>query len=135
MKRIKDKIKEINEFLEQLKGIVPSSFDEYRKNIEKKAACERYVEKIIEAVTDLAFLIIKKKNLRIPEDDIDAFNILLDNKIIENELATRLKNAKGMRNIIAHQYGKIDDEIVYNSITEELEKDITSFINQTRKFH
>lgn len=135
MKRIKDKIKEINEFLEQLKGIVPSSFDEYKKNIEKKAACERYVEKIIEAVTDLAFLIIKKKNLRIPEDDIDAFNILLDNKIIENELATRLKNAKGMRNIIAHQYGKIDDEIVYNSITEELEKDITSFINQTRKFH
>ena len=63
MKRIKDKIKEIEEFLSQLKDIVPSNLEEYKADIEKKAACERYVEKVIEAVTDLAFLIIKQKKL------------------------------------------------------------------------
>ncbi|MBW2976347.1 DUF86 domain-containing protein [Candidatus Woesearchaeota archaeon] len=132
MKRIKDKISQINEFLDQLGEIAPSSLDEYKSSIEKKAACERYVEKIVEAVTDLAFLIIKNKSFRIPEDDIDAFNILLENQIINSNLAARLKNAKGMRNIISHQYGKIDDEIVFHSITEELEKDVREFIGNIK---
>ena len=128
MTRINDKISEISEFLAQLKSIAPSSLDEYKSNIEKKAACERYVEKIVEAVTDLAFLIIKNKKLKIPEDDVDAFNILFENKIIVASLAAKLKKAKGMKNIISHQYGKIDDEIVFESITEELEKDVVEFI-------
>ena len=130
MKRINDKINEINQFLEELESLVPSSLEEYKSCIEKKAACERYVEKIVEAVIDLAFLIIKNKKLRIPEDDIDAFNILLENKIIDNDLASRLKNAKGMRNIISHQYGKIDDEIVFEAINEELNKDVRKFIEK-----
>ena len=96
----------------------------------KKAACERYVEKIVEAVTDLAFLVIKEKKLRLPEDDIDAFNILLENKIIDKGLSSKLKNAKGMRNIISHQYGKIDDEIVFEAIKGELDRDIKEFIEQ-----
>ena len=132
MTRIKDKINQISEFLDQLSGIVPSGFDEYKSNIEKKAACERYVEKIVEAATDLAFLIIKNKRLRIPEDDIDAFNILLENKIINSALAAKLKNAKGMRNIISHQYGKVDDEIVFQSIREELEKDVKDFLENVK---
>lgn len=130
MKRIEDKINEVNQFLEELESLIPSSFEGYKSSIEKKAACERYVEKIVEAVTDLAFLIIKFKKLRIPEDDIDAFNILSENKVIDNDSATKLKNAKGMRNIISHQYGKIDDEIVFEAITEELDKDVKNFIEQ-----
>ena len=132
MTRMNDKINEISQFLEELGSIIPSNFEEYKSSIEKKAACERYIEKIVEAVTDLAFLVIKNKKLRIPEDDIDAFNILLENKIIDNDLAAKLKNAKGMRNIISHQYGKIDDEIVFEAITEELGKDIPKFIERVK---
>ena len=113
--------------------IIPSNFEEYKSSIEKKAACERYVEKIVEAVTDLAFLIIKNRKLKIPEDDIDAFNILLENKIIDENLASKLKNAKGMRNIISHQYGKIDDKIVFEAITEDIDKDVEKFVEQIEK--
>ena len=59
--RIKDKIKEIEEYLEELKSILPIDFKEYSKDYKTKAACERYFEKIIEAVVDLSFLIIKEK--------------------------------------------------------------------------
>lgn len=133
MTRIKDKITQINEFLDHLKEIVPSSFDEYESSIEKKAACERYVEKVVEAVTDLAFLVIKNKKLKIPEDDVDAFNILLDNKIVSSDLADKLKKAKGMRNIISHQYGEVDDKIVFESITQELDNDVRVFIRGIEK--
>ena len=133
MSRIEDKISEINKFLEELESIIPSSFEEYRSSLEKKAACERYVEKIVEAATDLAFLIIKDRKLRIPQDDADAFNVLLDSKIIDKDLAAKLKNAKGMRNIISHQYGNIDDEIVFESIAKELGRDVREFIGRAKK--
>ena len=38
-----------------------------------------------------------------------------------------------MRNIIAHMYADIDDEIVYHSITEELIQDTHHFIKAYNK--
>ena len=131
--KIKDKIKEIEKYLSELESIIPSNFEEYKQNFEKKAACERYFEKIIEAIIDLAFLIIKDKGLKIPEEDKETFDILAEEEILSNELAAKLKDAKGMRNILSHQYGEVDDEIVFESITEELEKDVKDFIKNIKK--
>ena len=132
MTRVKDKIREIEKYLDEFEDIIPSSFDKYKTDLEKKAACERYIEKIMEAVTDLAFLVIKIKKLKIPEDDNNAFNILLENKIIEGGLAGKLKSAKGMKNIISHQYGNIDDEIIFEAISEQLEKDVREFVKKIK---
>jgi len=63
-----------------------------------------------------------------PEEDKETFDILAKGEIISNELAIKLKDAKGMRNILSHQYGNVDDEIVFESITEELDKDVREFI-------
>ena len=67
------------------------------------------------------------------EDDLDAFRLLENNKVITSNLSNRLMDAKRMRNIIAHQYGKVDDKIVFDSITQELEKDINQFIKEVNK--
>ena len=45
----------------------------------------------------------------------------------------KLKEAKGMRNILAHQYGKVDDKIIFDSITNELKKDVKNFIKAVIK--
>ena len=58
--RIKDKIAEIENYLEELDGIVPNSLEEYTRDFKSKAASERYAERIIGAIIDLAFLITKK---------------------------------------------------------------------------
>lgn len=130
MSRINDKINEVHAHLDELSKITPGEFDGYKSNNLVKAACERYFEKIVEAVTDIAFMVIVKRKLRVPEDDIDAFNILLEKKIIDEGLYKKLKQAKGMRNILAHQYGVVNDEIVFESITGELGKDVREFIKK-----
>jgi len=128
--RIKDKIKQIREYLGELEKIKPSTFEEYERDITKKAACERYVEKIMEAVVDLAFLIIKDKKLSLPEDDAQAFDILTNAEIIDKDLAEKLRKAKGMRNVIAHLYGEVDDEIIFKAISDQLIKDIEDFLKE-----
>jgi uncharacterized protein YutE (UPF0331/DUF86 family) len=131
MKRIKDKIEEIQKFLDELEIILPKTIEEYKQSIEKKAACERYIEKIVEASSDLAYLIIKKERFTIPEEN-KSFETLFQNKLISQEIFLKLKNAKGMRNIIAHKYGELDDELIFESITEELISDIIKFLNELK---
>jgi len=131
--RIKDKITQIEEYLSDLSESVPETLEEYKINQEKKAACERHFEKIVEATTDLAFLIIKQNKLKIPEDDVGAFEILFNEGIITETLAKSLQNAKRMRNVLAHLYYSIDDERVFYSVSSELGKDANEFIIQAKK--
>lgn len=133
MSRKEDKLKEINQFFEELEPIIPSSFEEYEEDYKAKAICERYFEKIVEAVADLAHIIIKELKLPPATEDINAFEILANKKIISDKLATKLKHAKGMRNIITHKYGEINDSLVFEAITEQLEKDIKEFIDNIKR--
>src|SRR3989338_8913314 len=90
--KIEDKIDEIEMYLKKLLDRIPDSLEEYKSDDFLKAGCERYLEIIIESVTDLAFMIISKKKFETPEDDIDAFRILADHKIITENLYSKLKN-------------------------------------------
>ena len=128
-----DKISEIEHYLEELESIFPLNFEDYKHDFKIKSICERYFEKIVEAVVDLAFIVIKEKKLKIPEDDENSFDILKDEKIISDALAKKLIDAKSMRNIIAHEYGKIDDEMVFHAVIEELIPDVLEFIKCVKR--
>ena len=127
-KRISDKINDLKDYLKQLMVIKPDSLKKYVKDFKTRAACERYFERIAEAVLDISILIIKDKGLHIPDDDNEYFNLLGEKNIIDFDLVKKLKEMRGMRNIIAHQYGNLDDELVYMAINDELEDDIKKFI-------
>ena len=38
-----------------------------------------------------------------------------------------------MRNIISHQYDKVEDEIVFEAVTKELQDDAKEFIRELKK--
>ncbi|MBU2576275.1 MAG: DUF86 domain-containing protein [Nanoarchaeota archaeon] len=126
--RINDKIIEIEKYLEELESVLPKNFEEYSSDWKIRDICERRFERIIEAVVDLGFLIIKERNLNTPEDDKNIFDILSNSSFISPELSEKLKNAKGMRNVIVHEYGKINDEWVFEAITKEIVKDVRDFL-------
>ncbi|MEK6960915.1 MAG: DUF86 domain-containing protein [Nanoarchaeota archaeon] len=126
--RIIDKIREIETLCEELASICPKRFGEYDSDIRSKAACERYVERIVESFVDIAFLIIRLKALSPPDDEKGSFDRLAQEGIITPDLAERLKDAKGMRNILAHQYGMIDDRIVFDAVSDEIPRDAKELI-------
>ena len=131
--RIEQKIEQIEEYLEFLLSKVPNEIEKYKKDLTAKAVCERYAEKIIQSVIDLAFYVINIKKFIQPMEEERSFIILQKNNIITEKLAKSLIEAKGMRNFIIHEYGKIDDEIIFESISNQLEKDVREFITSVRK--
>jgi uncharacterized protein YutE (UPF0331/DUF86 family) len=128
MSRRGDRVIEIEKYLVELKTILPCDLKEYLEGIEKRAACERYFEKIIEGVVDLAFLIIKERGFKSPESSREAFEILSKADIISKELALRLGDAKSMRNWLAHRYGEVDDERVFDAVRNKLIFDVKNFL-------
>ena len=126
-----DKITECRQYLQELSEITPDSFTEYL-DLKTQAACERYVERIIECVTVIAFVAVKQKKFGLPRDDTDVFSILADKKVISKELSNKLIQAKGMRNIIVHAYSRVNDELVFHAIKNELLVDVEQFLDKLK---
>ncbi|MEK6883607.1 MAG: DUF86 domain-containing protein [Nanoarchaeota archaeon] len=131
--RINEKIEEIEEYISHIIDFTPEKLEDYKKDLKTKAACEHYFEKTIEACEDLAFLILRLNELKFPDKDESVFYTLFNHNLISKELFNRFKDAKGMRNFISHEYGKIDDDLVFQALSEELEKDVKEFIESVNK--
>lgn len=133
MGRIDDKINDIFNYIEELRHVLPKDYKEYQGIIEKRLACERAFEKIIEATNNLAILFIKDQRLILPTEDEKAFDILARANITTNKLALKLKQTKGMRNILIHQYDNLDNEIIFNAISREIINNVEEFVKNIER--
>jgi len=66
----------------------------------------------IEACIDIAQHICAAEGWGPPRDNADAFALLGDHKVVDRELAARMRRAAGFRNVLVHEYIQVDDRIV-----------------------
>lgn len=59
--------------------------------------------------------------MRLPTGYADTFKVLLENKIINKSLFKRLERMAKFRNVIVHQYEKIDPVIVVSVLHKDLD--------------
>lgn len=81
------------------------------------------IQRACEASIDLAMHIVSEKKLGIPKASREAFQLLLEAKLIDVILARTLMNMVGFRNIAVHDYQALDLEI----LEAILEKHIDDF--------
>ena len=117
--RILAKLADLEGYLVELRSVAPRSFHDYLK-IETKRSCERLLQISIEAVIDLCGLFVTGLRLGLPSEENDLFEKLARAGVITETRAETLKRIKGFRNILVHEYGGVDDEIVFRAATERL---------------
>lgn len=113
--RVLAKLDELEGYLKELASIAPKSFKEYQQ-VEKKRTCERLLQISVEAVIDICSLFVVGLRLGLPSEEADLFEKLEKEKLLSKSMAKKLKSMKGFRNILVHEYGKIDDDIVYDTV-------------------
>ncbi len=134
-RRVLVKLDELDTYLKELREIVPHSFEQYQK-IEKKRSCERLLQLCVECVLDICRLFVSGLKLGLPAEENGIFEKLLKKKIISSKMAETLEEMKGFRNVLIHEYAKVDDEIVYEMVTTRLEdfirvkKEIQKFLRK-----
>jgi uncharacterized protein YutE (UPF0331/DUF86 family) len=73
-------------------------------NLTKQDSITLNIQRACEACIDLAMHIVAEKDLGIPQNSKDAFDLLLKNELINQELVSKLKAMVGFRNIAVHDY-------------------------------
>lgn len=115
------KLKQLASYYQELEQIAAGlTFDNYRKQIVTKRAIERDIQLIVECATDINNMILKQLSKGPAKDYFNSFIELADNQVIEMDFALKLAPSTGLRNILVHEYEKIDDRIVFKSITNVL---------------
>lgn len=117
--RLLAKIDVLDRYLKELREILPASIEEYKK-IEKRRACERLLQVSIECVIDICGLIVIGLRLGLPAEEDDLFEKLQQAGIITSSRKESLKQMKGFRNILVHEYRHVDDMIVYEILQNNL---------------
>ena len=110
--RILGKIDRLEGYLSELSRVVPQDFAAYQE-VEKRRACERLLQVSIEAVIDVCHLLVMGLRLGIPAEEDDLFEKLQAAGVISPKTRETLKEMKGFRNILVHEYARIDDRLVY----------------------
>jgi len=129
--RLLAKIDELDGYLREIREIMPADFEDFLK-IEKRRACERLLQISIEAVIDICGLAVKGLRLGLPAEENDLFELLAKKRLITPAMKKKLRSMRGFRNIIVHEYGRIDEKIVYETLTKRL-KDFSEFKRQILK--
>lgn len=125
-KRILTKIDEMEQYLRELREIIPESFEVYKASIEKRRAIERLLQITIEAVMDTCALLVKEMKLGLPSAEEDFLEKLKDEEVLSPSLVKKLKSMRGFRNILFHGYSKIKEDKVWNILMEKI-KDFEEF--------
>lgn len=118
--RVLAKVDELDGYLQELAHVSPSNREAY-DDVEKKRACERLLQISIETVMTICQLLVSGRRLGLPADQSDLFEKLAAEDVISRELAHTLQTMKGFRNVLVHEYGKIDDDLVFNFLTTRVE--------------
>jgi len=117
--RILAKLDEFDGYLRELRAISPACMGDYLK-IEKKRACERLLQIAIECVIDIGNLFVSGLRLGLPAEENDIFEKLGRAGVISNDMVAVLKRMKGCRNILVHEYARVDDEIIFEAVSTKL---------------
>jgi uncharacterized protein YutE (UPF0331/DUF86 family) len=96
------------------------SLQAYAQNTRLKKAVERALHVAVEACLDIARHLIAKEGFRYPQDHQDTFRVLAEEQIISQDLLPPLLDMARFRNLIVHDYAKIDDTRVYGILVKRL---------------
>ena len=114
------KLAAIETYLGQLKEFSGFSLENYEADWKAQRAVERTLQILIEQCVDIANHLISDRAMRMPSGYSDTFKVLVENGVIDEELFRSLERMARFRNLIVHQYEKIDPAIVLKILRESL---------------
>ena len=86
------------------------------------------LQRACEASIDIANHLIKSKKLGLPQDSKDSFTLLQRAGLIDEQQMAILQAMVDFRNILVHQYQKLDLDIIVSVIEHRL-GDLLDFAN------
>ena len=126
-----DKLK----FIEQLRNELFEELQQEKisNSLRSQLVIERAVQLIIQTILDIGAHIISRTTDINPKSYSDIIPLLVEKKIMSIKLGNQLEKISGLRNILVHDYTKIDTELLKDHAYSIL-TDSKLFIEEIKQF-
>lgn len=114
------KLTELGEYLKQMGEFSSVTLEEYSRDWKVQRIVERTLQMMIETCADIANHIISDRGYRTPDNYGDTFRVLHENGVLKNNLFEIMLKMDRFRNIVVHQYDKVDEAIVIGIMRNNL---------------
>jgi uncharacterized protein YutE (UPF0331/DUF86 family) len=116
-----------------LKALQKITFDEYTGNKILRGYVERTIQVCVQICLDVGTHLIAEHGFRQPEDNKDIFKVLAEEGVVPPDLLPVLVQMAGFRNIIVHDYARVDNALVYGILKRHL-VDLERFARTVTEF-
>ncbi|MEW5758195.1 MAG: DUF86 domain-containing protein [Candidatus Omnitrophota bacterium] len=123
------KIANINDSLSRLKEKQGISLGNFLNNRDVQDIVRINLLDAIQGCIDIASHIISDNDWGIPGSFSGLFDVLYEKKVISREMLEIMCSMAGFRNVIVHEYAKIDMNKVFNIFTNQL-SDIEKYLEE-----
>ena len=121
--QIYNKLELLDEYLKYLEEVAKETKEEkiFVTDFHFFGLAERYLQLSIQVLIDTIQMIIVEEGFARPDDNQEAISLLHEQKILSGKLVLKLDGIVGFRNILVHEYGKVDHKRVYDYLQNELD--------------
>lgn len=116
-----DKLRQINRYTNDLREMRGLPKEEYAADMVTQRAVERTFMNLIQSCIDLAQHIRAAEELTPSGTSKREIEALGQADIISADTQSKLEEAAGFRNVLAHRYGDVNHEVVYEVLHNDLQ--------------
>ena len=111
----------LDQYLAQLAPYAALDLATYESDWKTQRIVERTLHLSIETCMDLADHVVADRKLRVPDTGAEAFEILAEAQVLPQELGRSLATMVGFRNILVHDYTKLDPAVVLRVLGHDVQ--------------
>lgn len=120
------KLADLDQYVDQVSEYRNIMVGEYRKDWKTQRIVERTLQLAIEVCLDIANHVIADRRLRVPATHAESFTVLAEAGLLDSAQRDAMIRMSGFRNLIVHEYARIDPGMVLRTLREHL-GDFTRF--------
>ena len=123
---IAEKLDSLDRCIKRLIDKSPATLEILQSDDDRQDIIAINLERAIQLCVDIASILLAETNCHPPQTMSEGFRLLSETNIITKPIADQLVKAVGFRNLSVHAYDKIDWEIVYGLLHDN--------VNDLRRF-
>jgi uncharacterized protein YutE (UPF0331/DUF86 family) len=114
--RIFERLARLDSFLALLEDVRAGGSERYLADLDTRLRAERALQLALQITIDVGAHLVSEVGAPPPSDYRGVFSSLRDAGLIGDELASRLGDAAGLRNLLVHGYAELDDRQVWRAL-------------------
>ncbi len=116
-----NKVEMIERCLRRINDEYNGHEDELETNFTRQDAIVLNLQRACEAAIDAAMHVVRVNKLGIPQQSRDAFRLMRDAGLIDEQIALRMQKMVGFRNVAVHNYRALSLPVLRSVLDERLD--------------